>query len=269
MLWHEQSWKQIQALDKQLPVVVPIGSLEQHGHHLPLFVDSLQVAAVAEKVEKMMPDRVLLLPTFWLGSSHHHLDYPGTITVPPSLYSENIKWIARCILKAGFRRIFFLNGHGGNETPAAQALTELADEDDTADGAQLAFASWWGVGRQAIKPEKLGLETEFISHADEYETSFILALRPDLVRLAEAREGPPAIDNAWANTDYPYRSRVGVFHRMHRLTASGSMGKPSAATAEKGRAILNAVAEDVAAFLRDFATWKEFKVLKPAEGKRG
>jgi len=244
-----------------------LGSLEQHGHHLPLFVDSLQVTAVAEKVEKMLPERMLLVPTFWLGTSHHHLDFPGTITIPPTLYSENIKWLARCVLRAGFKRVFFLNGHGGNETPATHALTELIAENDEAAAAQLAFGSWWYVGREAIKPEKLGLATEFVSHACEYETSFILALRPDLVRLQEAREGPPAIDSAWVNCEYPGRSRVSVFHRFHRLTATGNMGKPTAATAEKGRAILDGVANDVAAFLREFATWKEFKVLKPDAGR--
>src|SRR4029077_11078858 len=107
---------------------------------LPVFVDSLQVAAVAERVEKILPKEVVLLPTFWLGASHHHLDYAGTVSIPVSLYSENIKWIARCILKAGFKRILFLNGHGGNETPAAQALTELVNENDEADAAHLIFA---------------------------------------------------------------------------------------------------------------------------------
>jgi creatinine amidohydrolase len=263
MLWHDQPWPRLQSLDKQLPVIVPLGSCEQHGHHLPVFVDSLQVTAVAERVEKMMPEQVLLLPTLWLGASHHHLDFAGTVSVPVSLYSEIIKWMARCILRSGFKRILFLNGHGGNETPATQALTELVNEDDAADAAHLVFASWWSVGRKAIAPEKLGLETPFISHADEYETSFILALRPELVRMKEARDEPPPVDNAWANTHYPHLSRVALFHRTHRQTGSGAMGKPTVATAAKGRSILEAVANDVAAFLREFATWPECRALGP------
>lgn len=263
MLWHELSWPRLRSLDKQLPVIVPLGSCEQHGHHLPVFVDSLQVAAVAERVEKILPKEVVLLPTFWLGASHHHLDYAGTVSIPVSLYSENIKWIARCILKAGFKRILFLNGHGGNETPGAQALTELVNENDEADAAHLIFASWWRLGQKAIAPEKHGLETPFVSHACEYETSLILALRPDLVNMKEAIDEPPPLDNTWTHTHYPHLGRIGFFKRTLRQTGSGAMGKPTAATAEKGRSMLEAVANDVAAFLRDLATWPECKALGP------
>ena len=143
MLWHEQNWPTIQKLDKQIPVVLPLGSMEQHGHHLPLFVDTMQVTRIAQTVEKQMGDKVLMLPTEWLGCSEHHLDFPGTVSVPASLYSKMIKSMARCVLRAGFKRIFFLNGHGGNEVPGAQALTEYVGESDEADDAFLVFASWW------------------------------------------------------------------------------------------------------------------------------
>src|SRR5688572_5522517 len=119
MYWHEQTWPAIQQMNKQLPVVVPLGSLEQHGHHLPLFVDSIQVTEIAQRVERALTKGVLLLPTQWLGSSHHHMDFPGTVSVLPGLYAQVIKSIAKSILNAGFRRIFFLNGHGGNEVPGA------------------------------------------------------------------------------------------------------------------------------------------------------
>src|SRR5436853_507194 len=84
MLWHEQSWPQIQTIDKKMPVVIPLGSCEQHGHHLPLFVDSMEVTAIAQRVEEKLRERILLLPTLWLGHSDHHKDFPGTISVPAS-----------------------------------------------------------------------------------------------------------------------------------------------------------------------------------------
>ena len=91
MLWQEQSWPAMREMNKQLPVVVPLGSVEQHGHHLPLFVDSIQVSAIAERVEERssLKNEILLLPTFWLGSSHHHMDFPGTVSVLPSLRAEH------------------------------------------------------------------------------------------------------------------------------------------------------------------------------------
>jgi creatinine amidohydrolase len=174
-----------------------------------------------------------------------------------------IKSVARSILHAGFTRVLFLNGHGGNETPAAQALTELSGEDDTADAAHLVFASWWQVGRDAIKPQQHGLSTPGISHACEYETSLMLALRGDLVDLAAIAEGPPAMSNAWYGA--ASGNKVRLFHRFHRLTASGSLGRPSAATAEKGRSMLDALTADVVAFVRDLAGWPDL----PAIGSKG
>ena len=260
MWWHEQSWPRIEQLDKQIPVVLPLGSCEQHGHHLPLFVDSIQVEEIATNVEKALGDRVLVLPTQWLGSSHHHKDFPGTITLSPSLYTSLVQEMARSILRAGFRRLFFLNGHGGNQVPGAQALTELVAEDDLADDAYLSFGSWWHVGRDSITPQGLGLESPHVTHACEYETSFMLAVRPDLVHLDKAREGDPVLKSDWFT--FEDGGRVSVYRRFHRMTASGSMGKPSAASGEKGSAILDAVVRDVVAFLEDFASWPALRPLK-------
>ena len=262
MLWHEQSWPALQAIDKRTPVIVPLGSCEQHGPHLPLFVDSFQVARVAEQVERTLGQAVLLVPTLWLGSSHHHKDFPGPISVRPSLYLRIIKDVAGSILSAGFKRIVFLNGHGGNRVPAGDALAELVVEDDRADDAYLVLSSWWEIASASLAPQRHGMQTPGISHACEYETSLMLAIRPDLVHLARVRESQPALSNAWIETEGP-GSRCSIYRRFHRLTASGSMGKPSAATVEKGRSLLDAITADVVAFLCDFQTWPDLPVKGP------
>lgn len=262
MLWHEQSWPAMRQIDKQLPVVVPLGSVEQHGHHLPLFVDSIQVSEIAQRVEQRLSDRILVLPTLWLGSSHHHIDFPGTVSVLPSLYSQMIKSVARSILHAGFKRIFFLNGHGGNEVPASAALTELVVEDDAANDAYLTFASWWNVGRDALLSEKHGMATPGLSHACEYETSMMLFLRPDLVKMSVARDNTPVIDNDWYCTDQ-IGNKVGVYRRYSRITSAGNLGTPSAATAKKGESMTAPVVNDIVEFLTDFSTWKELGAIGP------
>ena len=254
MLWHEQRWPDIEAVDKNIPVLIPLGSCEQHGHHLPVFVDSVQVTAIAEQAESALGDRVLLLPTLWLGSSHHHKDFPGTVSVRPSLYSEMIKEIAGGILDAGFRRLLFINGHGGNKVPAAQALSELVCESDAADDAYLALLSWWELDHQALGE---GMETESISHACEYETSLMLKLRPDLVQQDLAREAPMALNNEWVQSEGVVGSRVAVFRRFHRWTAAGSMGKPSAGTPEKGARLLNVASSALVQLVEDLAAWPE------------
>lgn len=250
----------IEAVSKETPVVVPIGACEQHGKHLPVFVDTIQVSAIAERVEKRLSDRVIVTPTLWLGSSHHHLDFPGTISLRPSLYSQVIAEMARSILTAGFRRILFLNGHGGNEVPASAGLTDLIATDDRAASAYLTFGSWWQVGREALDPKRHGLTTPAISHACEYETSMLLLLRPELVEMSAAKRSTPALDTAWYKSEEG--GRVKVFRRFHRLTAAGSMGDPSVASAEKGRSMMEAVVNDVAAFVEEFAMWPELPILK-------
>ena len=258
MLWHEQSWPTIQSLDKDLPVVIPLGSVEQHGRHLPVIVDTAQVTAIAERAEKTLGDEALFLPTLWLGSSHHHMDFPGTVSVPPTLYAEMIKSVAQSVLNAGFWRILFLNGHGGNETPGAQGLAQLVTEDDRADSSYLVFSSWWQIGRDAITPQKHGLTTPAITHACEYEASLMLALRPELVAMKEVREGPAAHTGPWYDS-----GKFRIFRRFHRITASGSLGKPSAATAEKGRSMLDALVTDVVSFVKEFATWPKLPAMGP------
>lgn len=261
MHWNELSWPAIDSQDRNTPVVIPLGSCEQHGHHLPVFVDTIQVQAVADGVEKALHDRILLLPAIWLGSSHHHIDYPGTISLPPELYTAVIKHVVGSVLNAGFRRLFFLNGHGGNEVPVSQALAALVAESDAADNAYLAVSSWWAVGRDALEPERLNLTTPGISHACEVETSMMLAIRADLVEQSKALEPNPVLKSDWFN--FEYGGKVGVFRRYHRLTAPGNMGAPRAATKEKGDAMLAGVVAQVVKFLEEFSRWPELGKIGP------
>jgi len=264
MLWHHLSSPQIDALDRSLPVVVPLGSCEQHGRHLPLWVDSMQVQAVVDRVEPRLGDRAVFLPTLWLGSSHHHLDYPGTISVRPSLYAEVVADVTRSILRAGFTRVFFLNGHGGNELPGHAGLTELIATDDVADAASLAFASWWKVATEALDPARHGLEQPAIAHACEIETSLMLAIHPNLVDTHEIEPSDPRFAaHAW---HCERGGRVSVFHRFHRLTTHGHMGKPEAATAAKGESMLAAVSDAVVEFIHDFASWPTLGASRARKG---
>lgn len=249
MKWAEFTWEQIGALSKDLPVVLPLGAVEQHGLHLPLVTDTCQVTAVAEEVDRVMGDRVLMLPVLWLGSSHHHLGFPGTLSLRPSLYSQVIADLVRSVLVAGFRRVFVLNGHGGNEVPVAQALGELASLDAQAGEALLACSSWWQVGKP--DPREHGMSTAEISHACEYESSLMLHLRADLVDLAKATEAEVSLKSRWLEGD----KRVLEFRGFRAMTPLGHLGDPRQATPQKGRSLLETVVRDIVAFLQDFATW--------------
>ncbi len=115
MRFVEMTAPEIRRIDRQHTVVVcPIAACEQHGHHLPTFTDTILASAVAEGVEQCDPALILLLPTLWLGASHHHLRFGATLSAEATRMH---KCSSTCLLRSledGFRRILILNGHGGN-----------------------------------------------------------------------------------------------------------------------------------------------------------
>ena len=157
MRYGDCRWVDIDAMDKDGVVVVcPIAALEQHGHHLPLLTDTYLATEVAERVEQAVPDKVLLTPTLWVGASDHHLDFPGTVSLPNTLYVEVIKNVVRCFVRAGFRRILLLNGHGGNIAPGTVAITELANECDDGGRVVAGVVELLGTGRIQFRVDLAG-----------------------------------------------------------------------------------------------------------------
>ena len=121
----DMKWPEVEALSRDTPVIFPIAAQEQHGHHMPLHTDSILLAEIVSRVEVEFPDDVLFAPLQWLGNSHHHMDFPGTISAEPRLYLDLLINEVECLLAHGFKRLVLLNGHGGNIVPGAQAVFEL------------------------------------------------------------------------------------------------------------------------------------------------
>ena len=107
-----------------MPVVVPIAAVEQHGRHLPVFTDSMLLGEVVRRAAERLGDRVVWAPLLWLGNSHHHLDFAGTLSAAPRTYLDLLGDLIDNLVAHGFRRIVLLNGHGGNIVPASQAVFE-------------------------------------------------------------------------------------------------------------------------------------------------
>ena len=197
MKFGNQCWVDVEAANKDKVVVLPLGSFEQHGHHSHLLTDTYLVTAVAEQVEAELSDQIYLLPTLWLGASDHHLDLPGTVSVPNSLYTQMIKNMVRSIAKAGFQRVLLLNGHGGNVTPGTQAITELTNESDRYNEMWLALSSYWTLASPVMTAEQHDMESQQLSHACEYETSMMLYLQGELVRMDRVTASPPLVDSKY------------------------------------------------------------------------
>jgi creatinine amidohydrolase len=254
MYYGELTWPQLRALNDKV-VVMPIGSLEQHGHHLPLLTDSMIGGEIARRAESELRDDAIFLPMLWLGSSHHHLPF-ATVSLSSTLYVEVLKQMIESIMSAGFRRIFVLNAHGGNEVPAMLALQQLqlahyADMPDL----WLAFSSWFGAVASAKIAEIEALAQKHVTHACELETSAIVRLQPHLVHLDLARGATVPFDSQFYSPDSSGRSRVYVPRSFDQVTQTGALGHPELATAEKGEAILETATREVVAFVREFGRW--------------
>ncbi len=256
----------IEQMDKtHKVVVVPLGSLEQHGPHLPLLTDSLIGGEIAARVEAALPDTVLLLPVQWLGSSHHHMAFPGTVSVTSDVYIEMVSHICESLLAAGFRRIFLHISHGGNEVPCQEVIYRLMLRHRVRDDFWIASAGYWLLADQDARIPPM--QTERLTHACEYETSMILALRADLVDMSQAAGHTLWLESKHYFPDLTTRrsSRVHVSLPFEQMTRSGAIGRPDLATADKGQQLLEVISGKVTDFVREFAHWPWRPHMSPSD----
>ena len=224
MLLQEMTWPEIGNLSRDLPVLVPVAALEQHGHHMPVFTDSMLLGEVVRRVGEAMTDRVLITPLMWLGNSHHHM-------------AENL-------LAHGFRRIVFINGHGGNTTPGKQAIFEIRQRHRDRDDLLLLFSAYWDQARP--NDGRPDLVQSQMGHACEWETSMMLRLAPQLVRDHTRAEPVPfgfgfePAYRGWTTKD---------------RTVTGHIGYPQDATADKGEYLFATYAAGVVKLLEQVTAW--------------
>lgn len=241
----DMNWPAVRALNRDTPVVIPIAALEQHGAHLPLFTDSLLCGEIARRVEERLGDRVLFAPLQWLGNSDHHLDFPGTLSAAPRTYLDLLGGLMENFIGHGFRRLVFLNGHGGNDVPGRQAVFERRQRHRTRNDLLLLCATYWSLGGRPWEVEP-SLEQRQMGHACEWETSMILRIAPRLVGALDAlEEVPPGVGFEPAARGWVTQDR----------TVPGHIGNPRLATAAKGEALFRVFTEDVVALLERMLRW--------------
>lgn len=234
--------------------LLPLGAIEQHGHHLPVSTDTRIVTEVASRAEAALPNKVVLGPTLWAGNSHHHLDFPGTLSIRSETYVAVLTDIANSLLKSGFRKILFLNGHGGNVTPISEALYRTTMEHRGNDEPWVVGTSLWTVAASALKNQTF-MESPKITHACEYETSAMLAIDEALVRMELAKGVRTERDSRFYDPLGYELSRVTVSETFQQMSHLGAMGEPQKATAEKGRQLLDLFTDSLIEFLGEFSTW--------------
>lgn len=241
----ELSWPAVDGLSRDLPVVLPVAAVEQHGGHLPVFTDSMLLGEVVRRAAEQLNGRVLWAPLLWLGNSHHHLDFPGTLSAGPRTYLDLLSDLIDNFVTHGFRRIVLINGHGGNIVPCNQAVFEARQRHRERADLLLLAATYWTLGARPHEVESAFVQDR-MGHACEWETSMILRLAPELVGDLSAIEPVP-----FGN---PFEPATRGWITRER-SAPGHIGDPRQASAEKGEILFGLFSDDLIAFLERVVAW--------------
>lgn len=250
VLLEEMTWEEArEAAAADRAVIVPIGAIEQHGPHLPLGTDAFQVEGIARRAAERAG--AVVGPALRCGLSANHADFVGTIVLEPSTFLALIGDVVASLALHGFRRILLLNGHGGND-----AAVEVA-------GAQLrqrlpGLGIGWAHAVRLVDWRARASESGIVYHADEGETSLMLAVRPELVRTERARREMTDAFSSYYHTYYaddaPLRGLVSYgLPPTRELSGSGVMGDPTFASCEKGEQVLEESVATLVRVLRDLA----------------
>jgi creatinine amidohydrolase len=250
------TWPELDAaagMDKV--VVIPVGSIEQHGHHLPVDVDVRLATSVCLAAGERVPASTLVLPPVTFGYCHHVMDFPGTLTVRQTTFMEQLVDLGTSLAYHGFKRILMVNGHGSNHQlvdRAARAVTLRTD-------ALCANLSWWELAADRWERELRTSEQGGCGHACELETAMYLHLNPDGVRKDRVRgalsKNLTEIDGAreWQMVDLTGPSGpMSMVEWTSAVTDTGVGGLPQLATAENGALVFDHTSRRLAGLIEWF-----------------
>lgn len=268
-LYDELTWPEInEAILAKKVVLLPIGSTEQHGHHLPLDVDNFLARSVCLEAARRIPREVLVMPTIPYGYNEHALDFPGTIHVTYHHFIEYCLDVCKSVAHAGFDRLIIVDGHGSNEHLCEFIARRATLETD----ALFASTMWTNLGAEAfntVRDSGMG----GAAHACELETSVYLHLAPERVQMDKAtdhyggaagQEGSKLLQVDLARPLPPMK----VVQWTSGATPTGVSGAATLATAAKGKVTLDGAAENLVTFIQEFRKMKkaervDHRMVKP------
>jgi creatinine amidohydrolase len=254
MLFTNETYNTLDAAVNKV-VLLPLGATEQHGPHLSTGTDTHIVTQIAETAERQCPNDIILTPTLAYGSSHHHMSFGGTISISADLYTQVLREIVSSLIQTGFRRIILLNGHGGNITPARQALALLSKDFDATIQPNIALVTYWELAGTAFAGDS-PMESPALSHACEYETSLMLHLFPEKVYMDKVQRATRPEQNGYIpwEDDVPYKG-VTMMKQTAFTSSNGSSGEPQLASPGKGVHLFNKATAALIQFIDAFKTW--------------
>jgi creatinine amidohydrolase len=245
--YNRLTWAELdEAIGMQKVVILPTGSTEQHGRHLPLDVDVFLTESICLEVGRRAPEKVLVLPPISYGLNLHHIDFPGTIHIEPEVFIAFCLNVTKSVAYHGFEKILLVNGHGSNAP-----LVDLIARRTTLETNSLAAACpYFSLCVEEFNKIK---DTAVSAHADEFETSLYLHLAPERVQMDKAGAGDDVMGR------YLSSDSTSPFVRFNdywsRWTDLGVHGDASTATAEKGRVIYETTVTRMLELVDEWRAW--------------
>lgn len=252
------TWTEIQAMsDKENVVIIqPVGSIEQHGPHLPIIVDSaIGMGVIGKALSKLTEDiPAYCLPSLYYGKSNEHWHFPGTVTLSAQTLLSVVMEVAESIYRCGFRKLVLLNSHGGQPQVMEIAARDIHQKYE--DFLIFPLFTWRvpHIAKQLFNQQEL----QYGIHAGDIETSIMLSLLPEQVKMEQAVcEFPPSLPE---NSLLSMEGKLPFAWTTKELSKSGVMGDATNATKEKGERLLESVADGWVDVLADIYKFRQPKV---------
>lgn len=229
--------------------VLPIAAIEQHGPHMPVGVDAIVAGEMVRRCAAALPDDlpVTFLPVEEVCKSNEHIKYPGTLTLDWDVCIRTWIQIGQSVARAGVKTLVIVTSHGGNVPPMEIVARELHQR----DGMRVVTTAWSRLGRES----KNGPGPVIDIHAGFYETSLMLAIRPDLVNMNAAQNFASAQSDVVAQTEHLgfHMRDANMAWVSGDLNPAGAVGDALAASADIGEADLQAATKGFVTLMREIA----------------
>ena len=265
LLLPEMSWVDVKGyLETCDMVIIPLGATEQHGPHLPLGTDYYEAMGICKKISEKTG--VVVAPVLWTGYSVYHSGFPGTLSLKPETMEQILFETAEMLMKYGFKRFMFFNYHGGNNIVQSKIIHRI---NHTTPAMALAIGHGSDLQKEADDEEDF-----FDWHAGKGETSIMLYLRPDLVRMDRAQKPDIRFTQQMRNLQEAAKNNPELWHvwnllfgvpveakkggASNELSSNGvwSFNSPKEATREIGKKSVDAMVEKAVKLIK---AWKEVK----------
>lgn len=251
--WAGSTYEEITTIGEQgdSVLVVPIGSIEQHGRHLPVATDTLLVDAIVSRTGEHLTENddvpFLVTPTIWTGYSPHHMDFGGTLTAPFGTLLAVLTDVIESGLENGFDSVLIVNGHGGNTSLIAAATSEVGS---AASDREILSCTYFELAVPFVD-EIRDSDIGGIAHGGEFETSLMLHLRPDLVKQERTNVTYRGEPYTHASREMFDTGTLSPYRSFAEMSETGELGDPTLATPEKGEELLANLVAELATIIRE------------------